>query len=98
MKVKGQKRLAERLALLVPDVHARAKLKVLDVACGTGLVGLHLHALGFRNIDGVGKCQYCTVPYIALAKQITFFSVSNCQTSLYWYATLLFCRHVKSNA
>jgi len=29
----------------------RAAMRVLDCASGTGLVGEHLHALGFRNID-----------------------------------------------
>ncbi len=68
LKAQGQRRLAERLATLVPEAHARAELRILDVACGTGLVGLHLHALGFRNIDGVGKYHtvrvLCTVLWL----------------------------------
>jgi len=32
----------------VPDKSA----KTLDVACGTGLVGQHMHAHGYHNIDG----------------------------------------------
>ena len=46
--------MAERLAALVPK-EQRGTLRVLDVACGTGLVGKHLHHLGFRTIDGVGE-------------------------------------------
>ena len=26
---------------------------ILDVPCGTGLTGLQLHSVGFKNIDGV---------------------------------------------
>ncbi len=33
----------------------RAGFKILDVACGTGLVGVHLASLGFKIIDGVGE-------------------------------------------
>ncbi|MCC6142577.1 MAG: class I SAM-dependent methyltransferase [Candidatus Hydrogenedentes bacterium] len=41
-------RTADRLAQ-----HAPVSARVLDVGCGTGLVGEALAALGFRNIDGL---------------------------------------------
>ena len=33
------------------------KLKIIDVGCGTGLVGLELQNLGFSNFDGIDISQ-----------------------------------------
>ncbi|MEM6678887.1 MAG: methyltransferase domain-containing protein [Pseudomonadota bacterium] len=40
---------AAALDAALPDRAAR----IIDIGCGTGLVGAELHALGFREIDGV---------------------------------------------
>lgn len=45
----GPRQLAEALALAVPDRQAW----IIDVGCGTGLVGTILKELGFTNIDGL---------------------------------------------
>jgi len=45
----GPARLAELFSQTVAD----RDCWVLDVGCGTGLVGEHLARLGFRNIDGL---------------------------------------------
>ena len=34
-----------------------SKLKIIDVGCGTGLVGLELKNLGFSNFDGIDISQ-----------------------------------------
>jgi len=34
-----------------------SKLKIIDVGCGTGLVGLELQKLGFSNFDGIDISQ-----------------------------------------
>lgn len=46
------KLLQEWLEQNRPD-STNATAKVMDVGCGTGLVGRELHQLGFRSIDGV---------------------------------------------
>ena len=33
--------------------------QILDMGCGTGLVGVELHKLGYRNIDGLDLSQKC---------------------------------------
>ena len=38
-----------------PDREQRSKLKVLDLAAGTGLIGDGLYEAGFTDIDGVGR-------------------------------------------
>nr|XP_053646617.1 methyltransferase-like protein 27 [Cherax quadricarinatus] len=43
---------AEEIANMVAEKE-RQKVRVLDVAAGTGLVGCHLHKKGFTNIDAL---------------------------------------------
>ncbi|MBB4267340.1 class I SAM-dependent DNA methyltransferase [Roseospira visakhapatnamensis] len=43
---------ARALADALPDTASR----VLDVGCGTGLVGLELRALGYTHVDGLDLC------------------------------------------
>ncbi|XP_069162966.1 methyltransferase-like protein 27 [Procambarus clarkii] len=42
----------EEVAEMVPE-ERRTEVRVLDVAAGTGLVGLHLHKKGFTKIDAL---------------------------------------------
>jgi len=56
---RGQRFTAERLARFVPEAE-RAAIKILDLACGTGLVGKELHKLGFRHIEGVGEFLFAS--------------------------------------
>ncbi|XP_030846743.1 methyltransferase-like protein 27 [Strongylocentrotus purpuratus] len=53
MLYKGPHLAAQKLSKLMPD---KSK-KILDVACGTGLVGKELHSQGYVNIDGVDLVQ-----------------------------------------
>lgn len=45
--------IAKILSEYFPTAKDRANARVLDLACGTGLVGKDLHKVGFTNIDGV---------------------------------------------
>lgn len=38
-----------------PTLDERSKVRVLDLAAGTGLIGQVLSEVGFANIDAVGK-------------------------------------------
>ncbi|XP_070565387.1 methyltransferase-like protein 27 [Ptychodera flava] len=49
----GPKYIGEALSKVVSDKHAR----ILDCACGTGLVGEQLRAIGYDNIDGVDMSE-----------------------------------------
>ncbi|GFR83657.1 Williams-Beuren syndrome chromosomal region 27 protein-like [Elysia marginata] len=53
---KGPVRAAKTLANLVGD-RTRSDMKIMDLGCGTGLVGEALHAAGFTNIDGLDPSQ-----------------------------------------
>ena len=52
---KRQYQLAEKLASFYPDSEVRKNLKILDIAAGTGLVGVGLIKEGFKHIDAVGN-------------------------------------------
>ena len=39
------------------DFHLDQDIEIIDVGCGTGLVGLELHKLGYTNIDGYDISQ-----------------------------------------
>ena len=39
------------------DFHLDQDIDIIDVGCGTGLVGLELHKLGYTNIDGYDISQ-----------------------------------------
>ena len=52
---KRQYQLAEKLATFYPDREIRKDLKILDIAAGTGLVGVGLIQEGFKNIHAVGN-------------------------------------------
>jgi len=39
------------------DFHLDKDIEIIDVGCGTGLVGLELHKLGYSNIDGYDISQ-----------------------------------------
>jgi predicted RNA methylase len=47
--------LAEKLKSYFPNEEERKKLKILDIAAGTGLVGVGLKSVGFGEIDAVGN-------------------------------------------
>ncbi|XP_041346805.1 demethylmenaquinone methyltransferase-like [Gigantopelta aegis] len=47
--------LARTMADLFPD--GRDKVKVLDAAAGTGLVGMELFKIGFKNVDAVDAAK-----------------------------------------
>ena len=49
-KYSGPFRIAKKVSDLFPDSKS---IKILDYGCGTGLVGDHLHAIGYQNIDGL---------------------------------------------
>ena len=51
----GPYNVAKKLAEYIPDKKDRANFKVLDVAAGTGAVGLYMRSQGFKNLDAVGK-------------------------------------------
>lgn len=53
IKYKGPEKVAEVAEGLFPDTADRANVKVMDLACGTGLVGEAMARLGFSTIDGV---------------------------------------------
>ena len=52
---KRQYQLADKLKTFYPDEKERGNLKILDIAAGTGLVGVGLIKEGFKHIDAVGK-------------------------------------------
>ena len=39
------------------DFHLDKDIEIIDVGCGTGLVGLELHKIGYSNIDGYDISQ-----------------------------------------
>ena len=39
------------------DFHLDKNIEIVDVGCGTGLVGVELHKLGYSNIDGYDISQ-----------------------------------------
>lgn len=39
------------------DFHLDKDIEIIDVGCGTGLVGVELHKLGYSNIDGYDISQ-----------------------------------------
>ncbi len=51
----GPRTVAEKLMALVPEEAKRSKFEVLDVAAGTGRVGLPLTEAGFRCVDALGE-------------------------------------------
>ena len=60
---KRQLQLAEKLASFYPDREIRKNLKILDIAAGTGLVGVGLIQEGFKKIDAVGKKNFGPIKY-----------------------------------
>lgn len=50
---RGYEKLAEEMTRLYPGIEERARVRVLDVGCGTGLVGQELHKAGFTDLDGL---------------------------------------------
>ena len=52
--VQGPENVAKKLAELVPE-SKRKEFKIIDIAAGTGNVGLALHKRGFRTMDANGK-------------------------------------------
>ena len=44
-----------------PDKLERSKIRIIDVAAGTGKVGAELAKFGFTHIDGVGKYFFCNI-------------------------------------
>ena len=57
MGFKRQYQLAEKLKTFFPDENSRKALKILDVAAGTGLVGVGLKKEGLR--DQKKKSLFC---------------------------------------
>ncbi|GFO19647.1 Williams-Beuren syndrome chromosomal region 27 protein [Plakobranchus ocellatus] len=53
---KAPRRVVETLASLIGDRN-RAGMKIMDLGCGTGLVGEALYAAGFTQLDGVDPSQ-----------------------------------------
>jgi len=50
--------IAKIMSEYFPDKEERGKLKILDLASGTGPVGQYIHPLGFRNMDAIdGNAQ-----------------------------------------
>ncbi|XP_053400452.1 uncharacterized protein LOC123558181 [Mercenaria mercenaria] len=47
----GPTYVADEVAACFPD--SRDKIKIIDIACGTGFVGEKLAVYGFTNIDGL---------------------------------------------
>ncbi len=54
LRSKYQRKTAERLVELIPE-DKKKTFEILDVACGTGLIGSYLAEHGITSIDGVGK-------------------------------------------
>ena len=44
---------AEQLSQKLKDFGYKNDASILDLGCGTGLVGEHLHRHGYTNIDGL---------------------------------------------
>ncbi|KAL8561853.1 hypothetical protein ACOMHN_046978 [Nucella lapillus] len=54
---RGAQKVAQTIADLYPQQSQRETVRILDVAAGTGLVGLEMHKLGFRNMDALDPSQ-----------------------------------------
>ncbi|XP_071448256.1 methyltransferase-like protein 27 [Hetaerina americana] len=56
---KGPEYVAEALAELYTDKSKPSKVeaKILDIAAGTGRIGIFLHKLGFRNMDALDPSE-----------------------------------------
>ena len=50
--------VAKLIAEFFPSEIDFAKLKVLDLAAGTGVLGPHLSKMGFKKIDALGKFKF----------------------------------------
>ncbi|RUS75290.1 hypothetical protein EGW08_016956 [Elysia chlorotica] len=53
---KGPMRVRDTLVSLIGDRN-RADMKIMDLGCGTGLVGEVLYAVGFTQLDGLDPSQ-----------------------------------------
>ncbi|RUS81039.1 hypothetical protein EGW08_011205 [Elysia chlorotica] len=53
---KAHHRVVDTLVSLIGD-RSRADMKIMDLGCGTGLVGEVLHAAGFTQLDGLEPSQ-----------------------------------------
>ncbi|XP_060581810.1 methyltransferase-like protein 27 [Ruditapes philippinarum] len=47
--------IADEMSKVFPE--KRDELKVMDIACGTGRVGIELSSYGFKNIDGLDPAE-----------------------------------------
>ena len=48
---------ADQLMKYLQDFGYNNDVRILDLGCGTGLVGEHLYKHGYKNIDGLDCCQ-----------------------------------------
>ena len=55
--VNGCDNVAKKLAQYIPE-EDRQKVKILDVAAGTGNVGAALKKFGFKIVDAIGKTGF----------------------------------------
>ncbi|XP_076460561.1 methyltransferase-like protein 27 [Babylonia areolata] len=53
----GPQQVAKTISSLYPEQSQRESVRILDVAAGTGLVGVEMHKEGFRNMDALDPSQ-----------------------------------------
>ncbi|XP_076461656.1 methyltransferase-like protein 27 [Babylonia areolata] len=53
----GPQKMAQTMSSLYPEQSQRESVRILDVAAGTGLVGVEMHKVGFRNMDALDPSQ-----------------------------------------
>ncbi|XP_076461640.1 methyltransferase-like protein 27 [Babylonia areolata] len=53
----GPQQVAKTISSLYPEQSQKESVRILDVAAGTGLVGVEMHKLGFRNMDALDPSQ-----------------------------------------
>ena len=57
LKYEGPKATAEFLAKHLQQLGYGQDARILDLGCGTGIVGEELKSRGYKNIDGVDICN-----------------------------------------
>lgn len=57
IEYEGPRQAASALADLYPDVSRRAQVRILDVAAGTGLLGVEMQKLGFKLMDALDPSE-----------------------------------------
>jgi len=67
-KYLGPSVLSEAVRRLIPE-QERDKVKILDIAAGTGLVGIKLSKLGFKHIDALEPAE----KMVSILKSQTFY-------------------------